>query len=39
MSVQSESDKSEQEYVLDYYSLVREGKTNTSPTALGAADN
>lgn len=28
LSVQSESDKSEQEYILDYYSLVREGKTN-----------
>ncbi|KAK0734679.1 hypothetical protein B0T26DRAFT_809027 [Lasiosphaeria miniovina] len=28
LSAQSESDKSEQEYILDYYSLVREGKTN-----------
>ncbi|KAK0733551.1 hypothetical protein B0T26DRAFT_669954 [Lasiosphaeria miniovina] len=28
LSVQSESDKLEQEYILDYYSLVREGKTN-----------
>jgi len=25
---QSESDESEQQYLLEYYSLVREGKTN-----------
>lgn len=28
IAAQSESDKSEQEYLLEYYSLVREGKTN-----------
>lgn len=28
IAAQSESDKSEQEYILEYYSLVREGKTN-----------
>lgn len=28
LKVQSESDQSEQKYVLEYYRLVREGKTN-----------
>ncbi len=28
LASQSESDESEQEYILEYYSLVREGKTN-----------
>lgn len=28
LHAQSESDKSELEYLLEYYSLVREGKTN-----------
>lgn len=28
LKAQSESDQSELEYILEYYSLVREGKTN-----------
>ena len=28
LSAQSESDNAEKEYILDYYSLVKEGKTN-----------
>ncbi|GJN78613.1 hypothetical protein PLIIFM63780_002122 [Purpureocillium lilacinum] len=28
LKAQSESDRSELQYLLDYYSLVREGKTN-----------
>lgn len=28
LRLQSESDQSEQQYILEYYSLVREGKTN-----------
>jgi hypothetical protein len=28
LKIQSESDESELEYLLEYYSLVREGKTN-----------